>query len=79
MDDISEKLKLLDYENSFCKEFERPTLSRIYFSHPGDEEEKFRTFYDMAYWLMMLSGKKAKRKIIKEDLEGYGSRKEACR
>jgi hypothetical protein len=36
MDDIHEKLFLLDYENSFCKPYRRPPISRIYFAAPID-------------------------------------------
>lgn len=33
MDDIIEKLSLLDYENSFCKGWRHKRISRICFAH----------------------------------------------
>ena len=33
MDDIIEKLSLLDYENAFCKGWKHKRISRIYFAH----------------------------------------------
>ena len=39
MDDIIEKLSLLDYENSFCKGWKQKRVSRIYFAHPSTGED----------------------------------------
>jgi hypothetical protein len=36
MDDIIEKLSLLDYENSFCRGWRHKRISRIYFAHPPE-------------------------------------------
>ncbi len=59
MDDIIEKLSLLDYENAFCKGWRHKRISRVYFAHPpqSDEEESQRIhmLYDMSYWLMSLN------------------------
>lgn len=59
MDDIIEKLSLLDYENAFCKGWRHKRISRVYFAHPpgSEEEEKERMhmIYDMIYWLMSLN------------------------
>ena len=56
MDDIIEKLSLLDYENSFCKGWKHKKISRIYWAHPpqdgDDEKERMHMLYDMVYWLM---------------------------
>lgn len=61
MDDIIEKLRLLNYEVEFCKRFNRPPLSRIYFSHEEDPlHAKFAYFYELSYWLMSFSKKRAK-------------------
>lgn len=41
MDDIIEKLSLLDYENQFCKGWKQKKISRIQFAHPinnGEDE-----------------------------------------
>jgi hypothetical protein len=59
MDDIIEKLSLLDYENSFCKGWKHKRISRVYFANPPahDEDETYRIhmLYDMVYWLMSLN------------------------
>lgn len=39
MDDIIEKLSLLDYENSFCKGWKQKRISRIYFAHAHTGED----------------------------------------
>ncbi len=33
MDDIIEKLSLLDYETAFCKGWKQKRVSRVYFAH----------------------------------------------
>lgn len=55
MDDIQEKLKLLDYENQFCRVFKHPPVSRIYFAHFINPSEQLCYFYDLIYWLMSLN------------------------
>ncbi len=59
MDDIIEKLSLLDYENAFCKGWKHNRISRVYFAHPPiepeDEVTRVHLLYDMAYWLMSLN------------------------
>ncbi|CAG9320770.1 unnamed protein product [Blepharisma stoltei] len=60
MDDIYEKLKLLDYENNFCKLYKRHPVSRVYFCHPIDSKTQLSYCYDLANWLMSFS--KGKRK-----------------
>jgi len=40
MDDIIEKLSLLDYENAFCKGWKHKRISRVYFAHAPTEEEE---------------------------------------
>ena len=58
MDDIIEKLSLLDYENAFCKGWKHGRISRVYFAHPPKEEEelaRIHMMYDMIYWLMSLN------------------------
>ena len=59
MDDIQEKLKLLDYENVFCRSYKHPPVSRVYFSHFIDSNEQMCYFYDLAYWLMSLNKNKS--------------------
>jgi hypothetical protein len=59
MDDIIEKLSLLDYENAFCRGWKHKRISRVYFAHPsqGDEDElsRIHMLYDLIYWLMSLN------------------------
>ena len=66
MDDIIEKLSLLDYENAFCKGWKHKRISRIYWAHPpnGLEEEKERIhmLYDMVYWLISLNKEQESKK-----------------
>lgn len=62
MDDIIEKLSLLDYETSFCKVYRHRRISRIYFAHPphGSEDATARVncLFDMCYWLMNMNKEK---------------------
>ena len=59
MDDIIEKLSLLDYENAFCRGWKHKRISRVYFAHQplGDEDtnQRLHMLYDMCYWLMSLN------------------------
>jgi hypothetical protein len=59
MDDIIEKLSLLDYENQFCRGWKHKRVSRVYFAHPPgsdeDEASRIHMMYDMIYWLMSLN------------------------
>jgi len=58
MDDIIEKLSLLDYENAFCKGWKHKRISRVYFAHAPTEEEEMsqvHMLYDMVYWLISLN------------------------
>jgi hypothetical protein len=58
MDDIIEKLSLLDYENSFCKGWKQKKISRIYFAHSNTGEDpmtRANYIYDIVYWLMSLN------------------------
>ena len=63
MDDIIEKLSLLDYENSFCRGWRHKRISRIYFAHPPEQSgedvvQRINYLYDMVYWLMGLNKEK---------------------
>ena len=76
MDDIAEKLKLVNYEHSYCRKYGKKPISRIYFSHE-EQGDKFEQFYDIAYWLMtLLQG--PKRKVIKVNFFNFKSKEEAC-
>jgi len=55
MDDIVEKLMLLDYESKFCKSQKRKPVSRIFFSSNEDEKTvKAEYLYELCYWVMSL-------------------------
>lgn len=60
MDDIIEKLSLLDYENAFCKGWKHKRINRIHFAHVTNdatkeqETQKVHLLYDMVYWLMSM-------------------------
>lgn len=67
MDDIIEKLSLLDYENQFCKGWKHKKISRIYFAHPPEEEEetsRLHMLYDMVYWLISLNKEQSKKQGV---------------
>ena len=58
MDDIIEKLHLLDYIKKFCPKYSRKPISRTYFAIKEESEptaEKVRYFVELCYWLMSLS------------------------
>ena len=58
MDDIIEKLSLLDYENAFCKGWKHQRISRVYFAHPPlyeEEKDRIHMLYDIVYWLISLN------------------------
>ena len=54
MDDISEKLKLLNYEEKFLKSTNRKSLSRVYFAYEIDKTEQLRCFFDLCNWIISL-------------------------
>lgn len=54
MDDIGEKLKLLDYEKNFCKVTNRKPISKVYFALESDKIEQLRCFFDLCNWITSL-------------------------
>ena len=69
MDDIIEKLSLLDYENSFCKGWKQKRVSRVYFAHKNTGEDPMQRanyFYDITYWLMSLNKEKVSLHLCNE-------------
>lgn len=69
MDDIIEKLSLLDYENSFCKGWKQKRVSRVYFAHANTGEDlvlRANYFYDIVYWLMSLNKEKVSLHLCNE-------------
>jgi len=58
MDDIIEKLHLLDYVSNFCKKRNMKPISRTYFAIKSDNEptdKKVKDFVEISYWLMSLA------------------------
>lgn len=49
MDDIQEKLRLLDYELQFCAPRKEKPFTRIYFAHPAEKTEQLTCFVELAY------------------------------
>ena len=58
MDDIIEKLQLLEYQQKFCKTRGHKPISRTYFAIsqlPAEKTEtKVTVFIELCYWLMGL-------------------------
>lgn len=58
MDDIIEKLHLLDYLTKFCETRGHKPMSRYYFAVDEDLSEpreiKVKYFVELCYWLMSL-------------------------
>jgi serine/threonine protein kinase len=54
MEDIHEKLKLLNYENTFCRLTSRHPISHVYFAHEINKTEQLRYSYDICHWIMSL-------------------------
>ena len=55
MDDISEKLHLLDYTTRFCRLKGKRPINRLYFAVPdmsSNTQERFHYFVQLCYWLM---------------------------
>lgn len=57
MEEVLEKLKLLDYETDFCKQMGFRPLSRHYFAFATNPGEQFFTFTSLAAWLLTCCGK----------------------
>lgn len=60
MDDIIEKLHLLNYLTHFCKEKGRKPLSKTYFALKAENEPtelKVKYFVEICYWLMNMNQK----------------------
>lgn len=57
MEEVLEKLKLLDYETDFCKQWGFRPLSRHFFALPTNPGEQFFTFTSLAAWLLTCCGR----------------------
>jgi|EP01049_Picozoa_sp_SAG25_P005358 estrogen-related receptor beta like 1 len=57
MEEVLEKLKILDYEKEFCVSAQCGLLSRIQFAMPSNNPaQNFNTFAALVHWLMTLNG-----------------------
>lgn len=64
MEDIYEKLTILEYQKYFCSEFKLKPVSKLFFAFKqNNENNQFEYFAGLCYWLMNLS--KVNWKIIK--------------
>ena len=56
MDEILDALKLLDYENKFCKNKGFKPLSRVHFAVQGSNaSEQFMYFISIVSWLLSIN------------------------
>ena len=64
MDDIIEKLQLLEYQSKFCKTRDHKPVSRTYFAYKQDCEPtpiKVQYMIELCYWLMSLGFEDSQR------------------
>jgi len=57
MEELLEKLKILNYDKEFVKELKQKPLSRHYFAISTNPGEQFYLFATLAAWLVRKSGK----------------------
>lgn len=57
MEDLLDKLRLLDYEQNFCRERNLKPISRHYFAIPTNPGEQFFMFTSLSAWLLRKAGK----------------------
>lgn len=57
MDELIEKLKLLDYERGLLKEMKMKPLSRYYFARSFNPGEQFFMFTSICAWLIRKTGR----------------------
>lgn len=56
MEEILEGLKLLDYENKFCKNKGFKALSKVHFASQSDNQsEQFIYFVSLVSWLLSIN------------------------
>ncbi len=67
MEDIVEKLRLLDYENTYCKKYKKEIINKFYFASSLTQKQptnknsdivsnnfQFAYFYELSNWLISL-------------------------
>lgn len=57
MEDLLEKLKLLNYEADFCVPNGLRSFARHHFALPGDSGQQFYQFAALVTWLLSLLGR----------------------
>ncbi|CAD5111160.1 DgyrCDS496 [Dimorphilus gyrociliatus] len=57
MEEFLDKLKLLHYETTFCKDLGFKPFSRHYFALPTNPGEQFYSFTSISAWLLQMCGK----------------------
>jgi len=67
MEDIVEKLKLLNYEEEFVARHGQRPISRTYFAVPGSAGEQFFVFSNLLSWLLELNGKRFEAPLEDDD------------
>jgi len=57
MEDIYEKLNLIDYKDLFCRTLNLPLINKLYFAidEEKNRQEKFEYYYKLCNWIMNLS------------------------
>jgi hypothetical protein len=57
MEDIYEKLNLIDYKELFCKPLKMPLINKLYFAIEEDsiKNDKFDYYFKVCSWIMNLS------------------------
>ncbi|KAK2170119.1 hypothetical protein LSH36_4g09041 [Paralvinella palmiformis] len=56
MEELLDKLKLLNYETTFCRQLGFKPFSRHYFALPTNPGEQFFAFTSIAAWLLQMCG-----------------------
>lgn len=56
MENLHDKLKMLDYDTKFCARFQLKPIARHYFAIPGSGSEQLNYFAALMSWLLSLAG-----------------------
>lgn len=67
MEDIIDKLKLLNYEEEFIARLGQRPISRTYFAVPGSAGEQFFVFSNLLSWLLGICGRRFEAPLEDDD------------
>ncbi|KAL5271278.1 hypothetical protein ACHWQZ_G001799 [Mnemiopsis leidyi] len=67
MEDIIDKLKLLNYEDEFIARLGQRPISRTYFAVPGSAGEQFFVFSNLLSWLLGICGRRFEAPLEDDD------------